>query len=139
MVEKKKSDAKPFDTGRMDEYAEQAKALWGKTSQWAEYEQKSAGRTREEEQKMGDELLALFVPFGQMALQGEDPASEGAAKQARRIQDYISEHFYRCSDEVFLQLGRTYGAGGEFTKNINSVAGEGAAEFAARAIEARYS
>lgn len=122
-MEKKKVDSESFDANRMDEYAARAKASWGKTSQWAEYEQKSAGRTREEEQKMGDELLALFVPFGQMASRGEDPASEAAAEQAKRIQDYITEHFYQCSDEVFLQLGRTYGAGGEFTQNINSAAG----------------
>ena len=125
-----------FDTSKMDEYAAQAKASWGETPEWKEYERKSAGRTKEDERAMGDELMSLFKPFARMAAEGADPASEAATTQAKRIQDYISEHFYTCSDEVFLQLGRTYGAGGDFTRNIDAAAGAGAAAFATQAIEA---
>jgi DNA-binding transcriptional MerR regulator len=126
----------PFDTKKIDEYAAQAKASWGSTPEWKEYESKSAGRTIEEERSMGEELLSLFKPFGQMAAEGADPASEKARKQAKRIQDYITEHFYTCTDEVFLQLSRAYGAGGEFTRNIDAHAGSGAGAFAMHAIEA---
>ncbi|MDO4537570.1 MAG: MerR family transcriptional regulator [Coriobacteriales bacterium] len=125
-----------FDTKKYDEYARRAKESWGQTSEWADYAQRSASRTKQEERAMGDELLSLFCPFGQMAAEGADPAGDEARAQAKLIQAYISEHFYACSDEVFLQLGRAYGAGGEFTQNINAVAGPGAAEFAGRAIEA---
>ena len=125
-----------FDTSKLDEYAAQAKASWGSSPEWKDYERKSAGRTKEQEVAMGAELMRLFEPFAQMAATGVDPASKEATDQARRIQDFISEHFYQCSDEVFAQLGRSYGAGGEFTRNINAAAGEGAAEFAARAVEA---
>ena len=48
-----------FDTSKMDEYAAQAKASWGETPEWKEYERKSAGRTKEDERTMGDELLSL--------------------------------------------------------------------------------
>ena len=125
-----------FDTSKIDEYAAAAKASWGATPEWAEYERRSAGRTSEQQQAAGEELMALFEPFGQMAAAGDDPACEAATAQARRIQDFITEHFYTCSDEVFRQLGQAYGAGGEFTRNINAAAGEGAAEFAAQAVEA---
>lgn len=126
----------PFDTSKIDEYAAQAKASWGTSPAWKEYEEKSAGRTKKEERAMGEELMGLFEPFGHMAADGIDPASAEAAEQARRIQDYISEHFYTCTDEIFLGLGRMYGGGGDFTRNINAFAGEGAAEFATQAIEA---
>lgn len=129
-------DFEAFDTQKIDEYAARAKASWGAKPEWAEYEQRSAGRTREESFAMGKELMELFVPFGRMAVQGADPASDEATAQARLIQDFISEHFYTCSDEVFAQLGHAYDCGGEFTQNINAVAGDGAAEFAARAIKA---
>ena len=125
-----------FDTSKMDEYAAQAKASWGETPEWKEYERKSAGRTKEDDRVLGDELMSLFKPFARMAAEGVDPACEEALAQAKRIQDYISEHFYACSDEVFLQLGRAYGAGGDFTRNIDAAAGTGAAAFATQAIEA---
>lgn len=127
---------KPFDTSKIDEYAAQAKASWGTSPEWKEYERKSAGHTKEEMSAMGEELFALFEPFGRMAAEGADPASPEATAQARLVQSYITEHFYTCSDEVFLGLGRMYGSGGDFTRNINATAGDGAAEFAMQAIEA---
>ena len=129
-------DFEAFDTSELDEYAKRAKESWGNTSEWAEFEKKNARRSAEEQKGLGNELMALFVPFGQMAADGTDPASDEALAQARSIQNFITKHYYTCSDEVFLQLGRAYGAGGEFTQNINEAAGQGAAEFAAAAIEA---
>lgn len=133
---KKANGFEAFDTSKLDEYAAQAKASWGTTPEWKEYEKKSAGRSKEDNTAMGEELMQLFVPFGRMAADGVSPQSEEAVAQARLIQQFISEHFYTCSDEVFAQLGKAYGAGGDFTHNINSVAGQGAAEFAARAVKA---
>ncbi len=40
------TDFRAFDTKKIDEYAREAKASWGKTPEWQEYEQKSKGRTR---------------------------------------------------------------------------------------------
>ena len=125
-----------FDTSKIDEYAEQARAAWGETPAWKEYERKSAGRTKDEQAAIGADLMALFVPFGRMAETGIDPASDEAKNQARRIQDFITEHYYTCTDEIFAQLGKAYGSGGEFTRNIDAAAGKGAAEFAAQAVEA---
>ena len=52
-----------FDTRQMDEYAAEAKAAWGATPEWQDYEQRSKGRAKGEERAMGEELLALFVPL----------------------------------------------------------------------------
>ncbi|MBR3258812.1 MAG: TipAS antibiotic-recognition domain-containing protein, partial [Eggerthellaceae bacterium] len=114
----------------------QAKASWGATPVWAEYEKRSSGRTAKEERNMGEELMGLFAPFAKMAAEDTDPTAPEAQAAARRVQAFITEHFYPCTDEIFAQLGRTYGAGGEFTHNINAVAGDGAAEFAAKVIAA---
>lgn len=127
---------KPFDKSKIDEYAEAAKASWGETPAWQEYERKSTGRSKEEEGMLGQEMMALFEPFGRMAAEEADPASSEATAQAKRIQDFITVHYYTCTDEIFGQLGRAYGAGGDFTRNIDAAAGEGAAKFAMRAVEA---
>ena len=126
---------KPFDTTKLDEYAAAARDSWGKTPQWAEYEQKWKGKTKEDEAAMGDQLMELFVPFGRMAAEGADPACEEAQAQVAAIQAFITENAYTCTDEILAHLGRAYGGGGDVTRNINAVAGAGAAEFAAAAIE----
>jgi len=129
-------DFKAFDTQKIDEYTAQAKSAWGDTQAWSEFEQKSGNRSKEKEMKLGNELMELFAPFGRMAAEDADPASDEAIAQARSIQEFITEHYYTCTDEIFRQLGATYGAGGEFTSNIDASAGPGAAEFAAKAIAA---
>ena len=57
----------------------------------------------------------------------------------KELQAFITENYYTCTDAIFASLGEAYGSGGEFTKNINEAAGEGAAEYASEAIRACFS
>ena len=123
-----------FDTKKIDEYARRAKREWGKTKAWEEFEEKHVGYTHEQEADLGSRLMQLFVPFGAMARSGVDPACADAQQQVEQIQAFITDNYYTCTDDIFEQLGAAYGAGGEFTSNIN-----GAAEFAASAIAHRFS
>lgn len=126
----------PFDTGKLDEYAEQAKASWGRTPQWKDYEGKWAGRSKGEQVAVGKSLMELFVPFGRMPADEADPSCEEALAQVAKIQAFITENYYDCTDEILAGLGKAYGSGGDFTRNINAAAGPGAAEFAAAAVRA---
>ena len=49
--------------------------------------------------------------------------------EVRKLQDYITEHFYKCSGKILNDLGKMYASGGEFTENIDKVAGSGTAVF----------
>ena len=122
-----------FDTKKMDEYAAQAKASWGNTPAYREYEEKSRGRSREESAKIGEGLMAIFDEFG--AIRGTDPAAAEAQVLVKRLQDYITEHMYTCTKEILCGLGTMYAGGGDFTVNIDARGGEGTAEFAHQAIE----
>lgn len=126
-----------LSTNELDDYTAQAKASWGDTPQWAEYEQKRSGRSKNEEKGMGARMMALFAPFGQLAAEGADPACAEAQEQVAAIQAFITQNYYTCTNEILAQLGQAYGSGGDFTRNINGAAGPGAAEFAAKAVE-RY-
>ena len=125
-------DFSAFDKSKMEEYAARAKAEWGQTEAYREYEQKAAVRTATEEQTAAAGLMAFFAKFG--ALKAGDPASAEAQAVAKGLQDYISEHFYTCTKPIFASLGQMYAAGGEFTENIDRVGGAGTAQFAANAI-----
>lgn len=125
-------DFEAFDRKKLEEYAARARTTWGATPEYQEFEQKNSGKTSDEQKKTGDGLMALFAEFG--AMKDGDPAAPEAQIQARRVQDYITEHYYTCTNTIFAQLGKTYGSGGEFTENIDKAGGPGTAAFASEAI-----
>lgn len=53
----------------------------------------------------------------------------------KKLQRFITEHFYKCSDEILSGLGKMYAGGGDFTQDIDKAEGEGTAEFANKAIQ----
>ena len=122
-----------FDTRKIDEYAAQAKASWGQTPAYKEYEEKAKGRTKEEDKKIYQGMIDIFAEFG--AIRKSDPASGEAQALVKKLQDYITEHMYTCTNEILSGLGKMYAGGGDFTKNIDNFGGEGTAEFASKAIE----
>ena len=70
------TDFRPFDTKKIDEYAREAKASWGNTPEWKEYEQKSKGRTKEQTAAISEGMMDIFRSFG--AIREGDPASAEA-------------------------------------------------------------
>ena len=123
-------DFSAFDTRKIDDYAAQAKAAWGKTDTWKEFE--ARGKTAAENQKDGDALMALFTEFGKR--RDIDPACEEAQSMVKQLQDFISDHFYTCTPPVLRGLADMYDGGGDFTRNIDKAGGQGTASFIANAI-----
>ena len=87
----------------------------------------------EDELAMVDEFMQIFAEFGQMM--ALEPSDEEVQVQVKKLQDYITEHFYTCTKEILNGLGKMYSAGGEFTENIDKAGGSGTAVFTAKAIE----
>lgn len=127
-------DFTAFDTKKIDEYTAQAKAAWGKTQEYREFEEKSEGRTAEEQKKLNARMMEIFKEFGR--LKNGAPDSGEARELVKRLQGFITEHFYTCTDETLSGLGTMYAAGGDFTENIDAAGGEGTAAFANEAIQA---
>lgn len=116
------------------DYAQQARARWGETDAYKEFEKKSAGRTAAEQDALNERLMDIFRDFG--AIKDGDPASAEAQGLVQKLQSFLTERYYHCTDEILSGLGKMYGSGGDFTKNIDAAAGEGTATFAANAIAA---
>ena len=123
-----------FDTRKIDDYARQAKVSYGQTAEYQEYLQKSAGRTKAQEQRLGVELMDLLAAFGGMLDMA--PASEAPQAQVAKVKAFITENMYTCSDGILQDLGRMYAGAGSMRDNIDAAGGPGAAEYAHRAIEA---
>ncbi|MBP3595080.1 MAG: MerR family transcriptional regulator [Lachnospiraceae bacterium] len=130
---KKIMDFKAFDTKKMDDYAKQAKESYGSTTAYKEYEEKSKGRTKEDEKSLGIGMMNIFAEIGKML--SLEPSDEAVQAKVAELRAYITEHFYNCTPEILSGLGQMYAAGGEMTENINNYGGEGTAEFTAEAIQ----
>lgn len=128
----KNMDFTAFDTKKIDEYAAQAKATWGKTDAYREFEKKNEGRTGEDQQKIAEGMMELFVEFGTMS--DRNPSDALVQTQVRKLQNYITEHYYTCTKQILKGLGEMYSGGGSMTENIDRAGGDGTAEFVTRAI-----
>ena len=133
MLGVKHMDFKAFDRSKLDEYARQAKELYGNTPEYKEMQEKTKNRTEEEEKLLADRFMLLFREAGEK--KNLEPASPEAQDIVRRIQEFITENMYTCTNKILRGLGKMYSGGGDFTKNIDEYGGEGTAEFVDRAIQ----
>lgn len=133
MIEKNGKSFDAFDTKKIDEYATQAKASWGKTEAYKEFEEKTKDRSVAQTNEIAAKMMVLFEEFGQML--NLEPGCDEVQNQVKKLQDYITENFYTCTKEILAGLGKMYAGGGSMTENIDKAGGEGTAEFVAKAIE----
>ena len=85
-------DFKAFDRSKLDEYAKQAKELYGNMPEYKEMEEKQKNRTEEEERLLADRFMLLFKEAGE--IKDTNPAFPEAENLVKRIQDYIRKHVY---------------------------------------------
>lgn len=121
-----------FDKSKLDEYVKRAKAKWGNTDEYSEFTEKKNGRTDSENKIIATEFMKIFAEFGTMRNKAVDSAD--VRTQVKKLQDYITKHYYKCSNEVLLSLSQMYVANEEFKHNIDNAGGEGTAEFISKAI-----
>ena len=126
-------DFSAYDQRKIDEYSARAKEKWGGTDAYKEYEQKTKGQSKESARSAAEGLMDIFREIG--AIRTASPASAEAQALVRKLQDYITAHYYTCTSQILRGLGRMYAAGGEMTENIDKAGGEGTAVFAKDAIE----
>ena len=88
----KDMDFSAFDTKKIDEYSKQAKEQWGKTEAYKEFEEKSKDWTEDTARDIAKDMMKLFVVFGEM--KEKNPADVDVQAQVKKLQEYITEHFY---------------------------------------------
>ena len=130
------TDFEAFDISKIKAFAEEAKKKWGNTPEYKEFEAKQAGSfgTSSEQETIMEDFMEIFCEFGK--IKGGSPDSAPAQSLVRRLQAFISDHFYKCNDKTLAGLGKMYAAGGEFTENIDKAGGKGTGKFVCKAIEA---
>ena len=109
-------------------FQKEAKEKWGDTEAYQDF----AKRTQEELPSAVDDLRLLFVSFGRM--QDLPADTEEVQAQVKALKDYISEHFYECTDDILKGLGELYVTDQRFTDFIDQAGVRGTANYVNKAI-----
>ena len=126
-------DLEGLDPKKIDEYSQQAKALYGKTEAYKEFEQKQKDRTKEQTKDLSAQVMERFAKLGKM--RPCEPDSGAAQNWAKELQAFFTEHFYTCTPQILGSLAESYAGGGSMTENIDKAGGEGTGAFAKQVID----
>lgn len=128
-----KLDFSVFSKEELDAFAKEAKAKFGDTAAYQEFEERAEGRSDTETAALQAAMMEIFRRMGEV--QGKGPKSSEAQTLVYELQSLISRNFYECTPEILRSLGEMYTADERFSKNIDEAGGSGTAAFAKEAIE----
>ncbi len=116
-------------------YETEAKQRWGETAAYKEYEQKTTDYTKDQWQNANDGLMAVLAKFAICMNDSNTADSTEAQALVKELQNYITENYYTCTDEILAGLGQMYVADERFKTNIDKHA-TGTAAFISESIAA---
>lgn len=132
----KKMSFKEFDMSEIDktkeEYADEVKNRWGKTAAYEQSRKKTGKYTKEDWASVMEKSDAIMKEFA--AHITDDPHTDAVQELVKKWQDYITETYYDCTNEILQGLGQMYVADERFTKNIDKF-GIGTAKLMSEAIQ----
>ncbi len=123
-----------FDNSKIDAYKDEVKKRWGETDAYKEHKAKTADYSQNQWNDIANGLNKILTDFS-VAMQNDLKAdSEQAQKLVKKLQDFITDTQYACTNEILSSLGEMYVSDERFKKNIDKN-GIGTAEFISNAIK----
>ncbi|MBO5494626.1 MAG: MerR family transcriptional regulator [Eubacterium sp.] len=122
-----------FDNSEFEAYKFETKEKWGNTKAYAEFENKTKDYSKERFADINSGLEHTFCAFAELMQSGAEPISAEAQALVKKLQDYITENYYTCTDEILAGLGQMYVADERFKSNIDKYA-DGTAVFVSKTI-----
>lgn len=126
-------DFEVFDKQEIEKYKTEVKERWGDKPAYQEYREKSKDRTESEEKLTADQMWNIFSEIG--TLRHLDSSDIMIQEKIRELKNFITQHYYTCTNEILVGLGQMYVEDERFKNNIDRVGGEGTAEFVFRGIQ----
>lgn len=125
-----KMDFKAFNNEEFNQYANEVKEKWGNTIQYEEYKNKN--RSKQELESIKNRFMNIFKELGTLKhLSIED---EKVQEKIKSLQEFITNNYYNCTNEILKGLGQMYVNDERFRNNIDRAGGDGTAEFVNQAI-----
>ena len=103
----------------MNNYDAEVKQRWGETDAYKEHAEKTATYSKEKWQDVNDGLMTVLAKFAECMKDGYAADSKEAQTLVKELQNYITENYYTCTDEILAGLGQMYVADERFKNNID--------------------
>ncbi len=118
----------------MNSYELEIKQRWGETEAYKEHTEKTSNYTKEKWQEVNEGLYGVLGNFAECMKSGHAADSPEAQTLVKELQNYITENYYTCTNEILAGLGQMYVEDERFRENIDKRA-LGTAEFISAAIK----
>ena len=132
-------DMNVFDNSEFEakrkEYAKEAREKWGDTAAYRECAEKTAGYSEDKFKSLSSAMDEKISEFAECKRNGFAPDSNEARILVKKWQNFITENYYSCTEEILAGLGEMYVADERFRENIDRH-GDGTAQFMRDAITA---
>ena len=115
------------------DYEREAHERWSNTDAYREHEKKTKNYTNEKWAEVNEGLMAIFAEFAECKNNGYGVNSPEVQSLVGKLQDYLTQNYYTCTNEILAGLGQMYVADERFKESVYKY-GEGTAEFASKAI-----
>lgn len=115
-------------------YDLEVKQRFGNTDAYKEHAEKTANYTADKWQEVNDGLMSVFAKFAECMKNGYTADSVEAQALVKELQNYITENYYTCTNEILAGLGLMYVVDERFKNNIDKN-GDGTAEFVSKVIK----
>ncbi len=121
-----------FETAKK-QYESEAKGKWEQTDAYKEHAEKTKEYSKDKWQSVTAGLDSIFSEFSECMQSGAAPDSVEAKALVKKLQKYITDNFYTCTNEILSGLGKMYVCDERFKQNIDKHS-PCTAEFVSKAI-----
>ena len=115
-------------------YARRIQKEGEKTINFSTFNKEEINRYKEDKElgTMADKLLSLFAEIG--SLRKLPPDAKEVQAKIMKLQKFITDHYYTCTNEILQNLSRMYVFDERMEQNIDKAGGEGTARFVKQAV-----
>ena len=123
-----------FDNSEFEKHKVEAQEKWGTTDAYKEHEEKTKNYSNQKWNDLAAGMDRIMAEFALCVINGKTPNCNEAQNLVKMLQNYITENYYLCTNEILAGLGQMYVADERFKNNIDKHA-SGTATFICEAIE----
>lgn len=103
----------------MNNYDSEVNERWGATDAYKEHAEKTANYSKDKWQDVTDGLMTALAKFTSCMKDGHTSDSGEAQALVKELQNYITENYYNCTNEILAGLGQMYVSDERFKNNID--------------------
>jgi hypothetical protein len=122
----KKEMFKEFDMSRIIEhknkYAEEVKQRWGKTDAYRESQAKTSAYTEEDWKRIHKFQQSNIEKMAELFKQGVPAETDEMQRLVKEFQQFITDNFYNCTQDILRGLGEMYISDERFTAYFDKYA-----------------